>query len=108
MRKYSVFGLYVITINGQKFICESIIYKKKYREVLTGRKIDLKVEYKVERLSNYYPLLERMNYTTREPLILTKEDILDKYIDINTQKIDNPSCQEKTKTMQMKSNSQSQ
>lgn len=103
MRKYSVFGLYVITINGQKFICEIIAYKRKYREILTGRKIDLKAEYKVESLSNYYSLLERMNYTTREPLILTKEAILDKYIDINRQKIDNPSCQEKTKTIQMKS-----
>ena len=52
MKKYNVFSLSVIKIDDQKFICESIIPGEKYREILTGRKITLKDDYVVEKLSN--------------------------------------------------------
>ena len=96
MKKYNVFSLYVITIDKHKFICESIIYREKYREVLTGRKFDLKENYLVEKLSDYYCILGVMNYTTGEPLMLSKDDILRKYIDINMPEIEDEYYQEQT------------
>ena len=96
MKKYSIFSLYVITINDQKFICESILPGEKYKEILTGRKIDFKDEYTAEKLSEYYSLLERMNYTTREPMMLSKSSILDKYIDINMPQIEGEYYEEET------------
>lgn len=96
MKKYNVFSLYVITIDKHKFICESIIYREKYREVLTGRKFDLKDNYLVEKLSDYYCILGVMNYTTGEPLMLSKDDILRKYIDINMPEIEDEYYQEQT------------
>jgi len=83
MKKYSVFNLYVITINNQKFICEPVIYGEEYREIFTRMKITLNEKFKVEILSDYYSLLERINYSSGKPLMLSKEDILRKYIDIN-------------------------
>ena len=97
MKKYSIFSLYVITINGQKFICESILPGEKYKEILTGRKIDFKDEYTVQKLSDYYSLIERMNYTTGEPIMLSKNSILDKYVDINMPQVENEYYEEETK-----------
>ena len=96
MKKYNVFGLSVIKLDGQKFICESIIPGEKYREILTGRKFNLKDEYVVEKLSEYYSILEVMNYKTREPLMLSKDNILRKYIDINMPEIEDEYYQEPT------------
>ncbi len=83
MKKYSVFRLYVINIKGTKFICEPIVPGNMYKEVLTGRKINYNEDYSIERFSEYYSMLERMNYTTHEPLRVTKSEILSKYLSIN-------------------------
>ena len=96
MKKYNVFSLSVIKIDDQKFICESIIPGEKYREILTGRKITLKDDYVVEKLSEYYSILGVMNYTTGEPLMLSKDDILKKYININMPEIEDEYYQEPT------------
>ena len=42
MKKYSVFSLYVIKINKQKFICECIVPDEKYKEILNSRKFEIK------------------------------------------------------------------
>ena len=81
---YSVFNLFVITIDEQKFICECIVPDKKYQEVLTRKKINFDKIAKFEKLCDYYPLLAIMNYKTKEPLMLTKNNILQKYIAINS------------------------
>lgn len=96
MKKYSVFSLSVIEIDGQKFICESITPGKKYREILTGRKIDLKDKYIVEKLCDYYSILGVANYTTGEPLMLSKDSILRKCISINMPEIEDKYYQEQT------------
>lgn len=83
MKRFSVFKLFVIEIDGIKFICETIIPGKEYREVLTKRKITLKDNYKIKCLADYYSILIIMNYQTKEPMMLTKDRILKKYIDIN-------------------------
>ena len=88
MKKYNIFNLYVITINDQKFICESIIPRKEYIEILTERKIELKTGDKIEKMINYYPLLEFNTSISPKPLFLTKENILDEYININKKKED--------------------
>lgn len=96
MKRYSVLDLYVIKVNNQKFICECVMPGKKYKEILTGRKIILKDDYLVEKLSEYYSILGVMNYSTGEPLILSKDDILRKYIDINMPEIEDEYYQEPT------------
>lgn len=96
MKKYNIFSLYVVTINGQKFICESIVPRKEYREILTERKIELKPGDKIEKMINYYPLLEFNNPIPPKPLFLTKENILDEYITINNKKEDIEYYQEQT------------
>ena len=83
MKKYSVFGLCVIEINVTKFICEPIIPGKVFKEVLTKRKIECLDGCPMENFSEYYSMLERMNYTTHEPLRVTKSEILSKYLAIN-------------------------
>lgn len=95
MEKYSIFNLYVITIDGQKFICESILPGKEYKEILTRRKIDFKEEYTVEKLSDYYRLIGHMNHTTREPMILSRNNVLDKYIEINMPPVEDEHYEEK-------------
>jgi len=96
MKKYSVFSLFVIKIDEQKFICECIIPGERYREILTGKKINLKDEYVVEKLSDYYSVLAVMKYKTKEPLMLSKDDILSKYLEINMPKIEDDYYQEQT------------
>ena len=83
MKLYNVFSLYVITIDGQKYICEEISKGKVYKEVLTKRKINLNGKMRLQGLSDYYSLFEAFNFSTREALVLTKTDILNKYININ-------------------------
>lgn len=96
MKKYSVFSLYVIKNKKQKFICECIVLGEKYKEILTGRKFILKDNYVVKKLSDYYSMLEVMDYTTGEVLTLSKNDILEKYIDINMPEIKDDYYQEQT------------
>lgn len=96
MKKYSAFHLYVITINKQKFICEPVIYGEEYKEIFTKKKITLNDKFMVELLSDYYSLLERIVYSTGEPLMLSKEDILKKYIDINRTEVKDSYYQEQT------------
>lgn len=84
MRKYNVLLLYVVEYKGKKFICESWRNNSEYIEVLTRRVFKEKDEIKLEKLSEYYPILAIMNYETKEPLLLSKKDILNKYIDINS------------------------
>lgn len=97
MKKYNIYNLYVLTINGQRYICESIIMEKKYREVLTGRIIAYREEYTLEKLSDYYSLIERMNFITGKPVMLSKEKILNKYININAINVEDKSFYEDTK-----------
>lgn len=96
MKKYNVFTLFVIKIDEQKFICECTVPGEKYREILTGRKIELKNKYIVEKLSDYYSVLAVINYETKEPLMLSKESILSKYIDINMLQKENDYYEEQT------------
>lgn len=90
MKKYSVFSLYVVEKDKHKFICKKIL-PNEYREVLTKEKIILEEKDNVEILSNYYSILERCNYATGQPLMVTKKDILLKYISINQKVIDKKS-----------------
>ncbi|MBR6690520.1 MAG: hypothetical protein IKL65_04240 [Bacilli bacterium] len=87
MKKYSVFRLYVVEKDGHKFICERI-YSYEYREVLTKEKLILEENDKVESLTNWYALAVigffDLGYNIiTNPLMLTKKDVLYKYIEIN-------------------------
>lgn len=96
MKKYSVFNLFVVKVDKIKFICEFIPSKQEYREILTSRKISLKNNYTVEKLSDYYSTLVTMRYKTREPLMLAKDDILRKYLEINAPEMKDEYYQEQT------------
>lgn len=96
MKRYNVFRLFVIKVGEQKFICECIVAGEKYKEVLTGRKIELKDKNVVENLSDYYSALAVMRYKTNESLMLSKEDILSQYIKINMSKKEDDYYQEQT------------
>ena len=85
MKKYNVFCLWVVEKPGHKFICERII-NDVYREVLTKEELILEENDKVKPLTRYYSILAVATYKNGKilnPLMLTKKDILLKYIEIN-------------------------
>ena len=85
MKKYNVFCLYVIEKDNHKFICERII-DNEYKEVLTKEELILEENDKVKPLTRYYSILAVATYKNGQilnPLMLTKKDILLKYIEIN-------------------------
>ncbi len=85
MKKYNVFSLYVVEKDNHKFICERII-DNEFSEVLTKEKLVLEENDKVEPLTRYYSILAVATYKNGKilnPLMLTKKDILLKYIGIN-------------------------
>lgn len=85
MKKYNVFNLYVIEKDNHKFICERVI-DNEFKEVLTKEKLVLEENDKVKSLTRYYSILAVATYKNGRilnPLMLTKKDILLKYIEIN-------------------------
>ena len=85
MKKYNVFNLYVIEKDNYKFICEKVI-DNEYKEILTNEKIIIEQNNKIEELANYYSILSLGFYKDGKilnPLMLTKKDILTKYIKLN-------------------------
>lgn len=89
MRKYSVFSLSVVEVlvdsHYHYLICKKD-QKGNYVEVLNGEKIVVEDEKCVTPLSKYYSTLAVCNYTTGKHLMLSRRDILRKYIDINVNK----------------------
>jgi len=87
MKKYSVYSLYVVKIQNDKdthcFICKLNELTDTYVEIFTNEKIKVVNNSSVEPLSNYYSILEQCNYKTGKPLMLSKKDLLRKYITIN-------------------------
>lgn len=82
-KKYNIYDLYVVTINRHKYICERI-NSLEYMAVVIGRKIFLRNnKYKVEKLTDYSKLLEKNNYQIKKDLVLSKEEVLKIYININ-------------------------
>lgn len=88
MKKYSVFSLYVVQVGTGKrahyFICEQPnLFSNVYREIFTKQKIKVENDFFVKRLSDFYSILERCDFSTGEVLMLTKKQLLLKYIEIN-------------------------
>ena len=94
MKKYNVFSLYVIEKEEHKFICEKIS-DKEYKEVLTKEKLLLEEKNKVKSLTDYYSIFEiavfDKNLEVDKVLVLSKKDILLKYIEINEKTMDKES-----------------
>ena len=85
MKKYNVFYLWVVEKDRHKFICEKI-YDNKFKEILTKKYIIVEESDKVKSLISYYSILEIATYKNGQilnPLMLTKKDILLKYIELN-------------------------
>lgn len=87
MKKYNVFSLNVVKVEDEGtvryFICNQSILSNSYTEVFTGLKVIPKDESCINPLAQYYSILEICDYNTQMPLMLTKEQLLKKYIDIN-------------------------
>ena len=92
MRKYNVYNLKVVKVetstNTKYFICRYNNLTQEYIEVLTGQKIEVKNSENVEPLSNYYSILYLTAFDKTEILELTKKDILDKYLEINSEELE--------------------
>ena len=88
MKKYNVFDLYVIKNDDYYFICEKLVDETIYREIFTKEKINVLDKQNIEYLKDYYSLLSVVNYTTCEPLMLTKKELLIKYAEINSSYIE--------------------
>ena len=84
MKKYSVYSLKVIKADDIYLICRKNHLNDDYTEVLTNKKIKLTDKMAIEPLANYYPTLGLQKYGTDEVLMLSKEDILRKYLEINS------------------------
>jgi len=84
MKKYNVFNLYVVKEDDYYFICEQGIKEHTYIEIFTHKILKYPNMHYVKPLSEYYSLLAVINYTTGEPLILTKRELLIKYAEINS------------------------
>lgn len=86
MRKYDVFNLSVVKkiVNNHfhYLICKND-NKDNYVEVLTGHKVIVADEKCVKPLSKYYSDITLYGVSTDKHLMLTRQDILKKYIDIN-------------------------
>lgn len=85
MKKYNVFYLWVVEKDGHKFICEKVS-ENYYKEVLTKEDIIIEENESVTKLTKYYSILEVATYKNGKilnPLMLTKKDVLLKYIEIN-------------------------
>lgn len=93
MRKYNVYNLKVVKVetstNIKYLICRYNNLTQEYIEVLTGEKIEVKNSENVEPLSNYYSVLGLHCYgMPGSELELTKKDILSKYLEINSEEIE--------------------
>ena len=92
MKKYSVYNLKVVKVetstNTKYLICRYNNLTHEYIEVLTGEKIEVKKSENVEPLSNYYSILYLTAFDKTEILELTKKDILDKYLEINSEELE--------------------
>lgn len=86
MKKYNIFELYVIKVEDYCFICTKT--NKGYSEIFTNEEFKNIEDYYIEPLKNYYSLLAIMNYTTGEPLTLTKKELLKEYARINSANIE--------------------
>lgn len=85
MKKYNVFYLWVVEKEGYSFICERVSGNY-YKEVLKKEDIIVGESDKVRSLTKYYPILAIATYKNGQilnPLMLTKKDILLKYIELN-------------------------
>lgn len=86
-RKYDVHRLYVIKENKggivHFYIGVATLSDNTFVEILNGKKIVVDHLDNVKPLANYYSLLEVRNYSNGKSLMLTREDILKKTIQIN-------------------------
>lgn len=87
MQKYDVFRLYVVkeATNAIVYyrICSKSILSDDYIDVLTKTKVEVKDKSCVTDLVKYYSPLAVSNYSTGQHLMLTREDILKKTVQIN-------------------------
>lgn len=89
MKKYNIFDLKVVKVKKDGleyyFICIQSVFPNKLIEIFTGKIIDKKDILHIESFANYYSIISRFNYTTREPLKVTKQELIEKFININSQ-----------------------
>ena len=87
MPKYDVFRLYVVKKmigdSSHYLICSKSVLNNDYIEVLTRTKVEVKDKSCVTSLTNYYSSLGVCNYSNGAHLMLSRDDVLKKTIQIN-------------------------
>ena len=93
-KKYSILRLYIVNIiednKTYRFICEYDKDSDIYKEIFTDEQIKKEDITSIEKLSNYYSNSEICKWTLKEvddPLMLSKKEILKKYIELNNMNI---------------------
>ncbi len=86
MREYRIDHLYVVEIEGRipyYLICKHSILNDGYIEIFTNEQIELKENYNVEPLYDYFPSLTIYDCRTGKPQKLAKNELWRKYIELN-------------------------
>ena len=88
MEKYDVLDLYVVNVGNYYFICEKLIEENTYKEIFTNEEFIVSKHQKKEPLKNYYKLLVLKSYSTKVPLMPTKEELLLRYAQLNSEHVE--------------------
>lgn len=93
-KKYSVLRLYIVNIiednKTYRFICEYDKGSDIYKEIFTDEQIKKEDITSIEKLSSYYSNSEICKWALKEiddPLMLSKKEILKKYIELNNMNV---------------------
>ena len=88
MKKYSIYELSIVKVNKENgniyyFICKYDNFNNTCIEIFTNKHFKIYDKSLVEPLANYYSILEQCNYATGKALMLSKDELLLKFIDID-------------------------
>ena len=83
MKKYDIFSLYVVKLSTYYLICSKNLLRNSYIDVLTKERVEVKDESLVTPLLDYYPACCVSNCSNGKHLMLTKDSILKKCLEIN-------------------------
>lgn len=84
MKKYDLFNLYVVEFDGIKYICERNIDDNQYNDIFIIKKFNKEDIENIQPLSDYYEILVMKSYLTDEKVYLFKDELLLKFLKINS------------------------
>lgn len=83
---YDLFNLYLVLVDGIKYICEKT-YDDNYREIFTSQVFNNVNKENVQDLEDYYEILAMKSYISGEYVFLKKDELLIKFAELNSYNI---------------------